>query len=50
MKSISAAGVFGMIRCHASGNATLTMTTFAASLAITALGLVGWWNCLKHDR
>lgn len=62
MKSISSAivtavGVYGLVHTAQLGliplqgnHGILHLTAFFASMIVTALGLVGWWSCLKYDR
>jgi hypothetical protein len=55
MKSLSsaivvAAGVYGIAQCPVGTGFFLGTLGFSASLAVTALGLVGWWACLKHEK
>ena len=61
MKSISsaivvAAGMYGFLQCvHLNALPSVSMDlglviAFLGSIAVTALGMVGWWASLKYDR
>ncbi|MGJ8644718.1 MAG: hypothetical protein ACSHX9_15025 [Luteolibacter sp.] len=54
MKSISssivtAAGVFGLANTT-TGSSVPILILFLASIITLSLGLVGWWQALKHDH
>jgi hypothetical protein len=62
MKSISSAiviavGMYGLIHSVQLSAMSLKVANglglliaFLGSIIVTALGLVGWWSCLKYDR
>jgi len=62
MKSISSAivtavGMYGLIHSVQlgalplkAGNGLALLIAFLGSIAITALGMVGWWASLRHER
>jgi hypothetical protein len=47
---IIAAGIYGIVHANGAGNFVFAALAFAASLAVTALGIIGWWACLKHEK